>query len=481
MNPIRVSSSAIAVAGGRALWADTRAPDYALAAPRDARRTLAIAWLVLATLALAAAGAFSLLLVAARTPQLMHLFPTFDFFRVALVVHVDLSVLVWFFAIAGTLWSLNGSTRFIALGWGALGITALGAALMAAAPFLAPGHAIMSNYVPVIDNAPFLSGLVVFAFGAAACTLRGLAAVRPVGTIIDGAAALRFGLNVAAVAAAMALLAFAWSYLALPAGLPRASYFEVLFWGGGHVLQFLYTLLMLVAWLALATACGGRVPLSARVAIVMFAIAAAAVFATPAIYLAYEVTSGEHRRVMTWLMRVAGGFAIVPVAAAVAIALARAPRLRASAPMRAALIASLLLFGAGGIMGFAIEGSNTRIPAHYHGCIVGVTLALMGLVYALLPRLGSAPLPRSAALQPYVYGIGQLMHIVGLMWSGGYGVQRKVAGAEQALKSGSEMFGMGLMGAGGLLAIVGGFMFVAIVARCAWQRPRVGMNRAHDR
>ena len=27
-----------------------------------------------------------------------------------------------------------------------------------------------------------------------------------------------------------------------------------------------------------------------------------------------------------------------------------------------------------GFAGFAIEGNNVRIPAHYHGCIVGVTL-----------------------------------------------------------------------------------------------------------
>lgn len=469
MNPSRPPSAGVAVAPDRALWAAAET-DYALAVPGDARRMLATAWLALAMLALAGAGAFSLLLVAARTPQLMHLFPTLDFFRVALVVHVDLSVLVWFFAVAGMLWSINGSTRLLPLGWSALALTAAGAALLAAAPFLAPGRAIMSNYVPVIDSAPFLAGLAVFAAGAAATTLRGLVAVRPVGAWIDGAASLRFGLNTAAVAAAMALLAFAWSYLALPADLPRASYFEVLFWGGGHVLQFLYTLLMLVAWLVLASACGARVPLSPRVALLMFATALVAVFATPAVYLAYEVTSAEHRRVMTWLMRVAGGFAIVPVAAAVTIALARAPHLARTAPLRAALVASLVLFGVGGLMGFAIDGANTRVPAHYHGCIVGVTLALMGLVYSLLPRLGCGALPRSAAWQPYVYGIGQLMHIAGLMWSGGYGVQRKVAGAEQALRTGSEMLGMGLMGAGGFLAVTGGLMFVVVVARCALGR-----------
>ena len=113
-----------------------------------------------------------------------------------------------------------------------------------------------------------------------------------------------------------------------------------------------------------------------------------------------------------------------------------------------------------------ISGSNVKIPAHYHGCIVGITLAMMGVVYHLLPRLGfSAPRSRAAAWQPYIYGIGQLMHIIGLVWSGGYGVQRKVAGTDQVLRTTQETMGMGLMGLGGLIAIVGGIMFVVIVIR----------------
>ena len=117
-------------------------------------------------------------------------------------------------------------------------------------------------------------------------------------------------------------------------------------------------------------------------------------------------------------------------------------------------------------IGLFISGSNVRIPAHYHGCIVGVTLALMGLVYHLLPQLGyAAPASRLATLQPRLYGFGQLMHIVGLVWSGGYGVQRKVAGAEQVLHSTAEVAGMGLMGLGGLIAIIGGLLFVVVVAK----------------
>jgi len=88
----------------------------------------------------------------------------------------------------------------------------------------------------------------------------------------------------------------------------------------------------------------------------------------------------------------------------------------------------------------------------------------MGLAYLMLPALGFArPSVRLATWQPYVYGGGQLMHIAGLVWSGGYGVQRKVAGAEQVLRPPQEIAGMGLMGLGGLVAVVGGILFVVVM------------------
>ena len=90
----------------------------------------------------------------------------------------------------------------------------------------------------------------------------------------------------------------------------------------------------------------------------------------------------------------------------------------------------------------------------------------MGVVYALLPSLGYAtPDGLWARRQPWIYGGGQMLHIIGLVWSGGYGVQRKVAGAEQVLRSTQEVAGMGLMGLGGLIAIIGGFLFLAVVLR----------------
>lgn len=430
------------------------------------QRALARGWLWLGLAALVGSGLFSVLLVLARTPGVNAWLPGTDFFRTALVVHVDLSVLVWFFAIAGMLWSLEIAPRLETLGWTVLGAAGAGAAMMALAPFVDAGRPVMANYVPVIESGWFLGGLMVF--GVACTGLVGLAlAGVPRLRALDGAAALRFGLYAAAVAAAVAAFAFAASLAAVPTVLDGKAYWEILFWGGGHALQFTWTLLMLVGWLWLAQAGGARVPLSARVTLLLFALALAAVFVTPYAYLAHDVLSVEHRELHTWGMRIGGGLAILPVALAVVVALVRQRGIADEArPLRAALVSSIALFAAGGLIGLAINGSNVKIPAHYHGCIVGVTLALMGLVYHLLPRLGyRAPAGRLAVAQPGLYGLGQLMHIVGLVWSGGYGVQRKVAGAEQVLRSPGEIFGMGLMGLGGAVAIAGGLLFVIVVWR----------------
>jgi hypothetical protein len=456
----------------RSLSADAApaaAAHYALPVAAGARRALAAGWLWLALASLVGAGLFSVLLVLSRAPYVKDFFPFADFFRVALVVHVDLSVLVWFAAFGGLLWSLHGAPRLLGLGWSALALCAAGTLAMCVAPFAQNAAPVMSNYVPVLDGRLFIGGLLVFAAGCFLLVLRSMLVTPRVGTRPGGAGALAFGLNAAAVSAAVALLAFAWSYLALPRGLDGKAYYEVLFWGGGHVLQFTWTLLMFVAWLWLADAMGARVPLSPRVAILLLAIGLVAVFATPVIYLAYDVTSVEHYRLQTWLMRVGGGLAIAPFAFAMIFALLTSQANSQTRALRNALAWSLVLFGAGGLIGMMIHGSNVKIPAHYHGAIVGVTLAFMGLAYHLLPRMGYArPHARLAALQPALYGAGQLMHVVGLVWSGGYGVQRKVAGADQVLRGFEQVAAMGLMGLGGLAAVAGGLLFIVVVGRSLW-------------
>ena len=213
---------------------------------------LAIGWFALCVAALCLSGVLAVLLVLSRTPGLAPFFPFANFFHTVLVAHVDLSVLVWFIAAAGALWSLNSTPRLVGLGWVALVFAIAGTMLIAIAPF-GGGTPIMSNYVPVLENDVFLYGLLVVGAGFALLTLRSFLAPAPMSLQLDGADALRFGLKAAAVAAAVALMAMAWSLAEVPRELAASEYYELLFWGPGHVIQFCWTLLMLVAWAWLAT------------------------------------------------------------------------------------------------------------------------------------------------------------------------------------------------------------------------------------
>jgi len=440
---------------------------YTLTIPNDNRRLLSVSWLWLCVLALFGAGVFSLLLVLSRTPYIQDVFPWVDFFHTALVVHVDLSVLVWSLAFAGVLWSLNSKPRYMGVAWAAFILAVLGTLIIVISPFTGAGDALMSNYIPVLRDPVFFAGLLTFALGFSLLVLHCMTACPPVGPWMTGEASLRFGLNAAAVSAAVALGIFVWTYVELPQYLTGQSFYERLFWGGGHVLQFTYTLLMLVAWLWLSTAAGIRLPISPRVVLLILFFGLFCVFLAPLIQLVYPPTTAENIVLYTWLMSYGGSLATLPLGAAILMGLLNdRSHTDEQKIARFALISSPLLFGVGGVIGFMIQGSNVTIPAHYHGSIVGVSLALMGLTYSLLPKLGY-PINdiKTTKWQPWAYGGGQLMHIMGLVWSGGYGVQRKVAGAAQQLDSIERVVGMGFMGLGGLISSIGGVLFIIVVLR----------------
>ena len=65
-------------------------------------------------------------------------------------------------------------------------------------------------------------------------------------------------------------------------------------------------------------------------------------------------------------------------------------------------------------------------------------------------------------IQLIVITFGQLLHIAGLALAGGYGILRKNPDGEIAL---AAKFYMGMLGGGGLIAIIGGLMFVYICVK----------------
>ena len=103
--------------------------DYQFEIPDGVPSQLARYWLSLGIAALIGAGLLAILLVLSRTPGIQDVFPLRDFFKSALVVHVDLSVLIWFMAFASVMWSLAGGQGFAALGRIGFGLAASGTAM----------------------------------------------------------------------------------------------------------------------------------------------------------------------------------------------------------------------------------------------------------------------------------------------------------------------------------------------------------------
>ncbi|MFO0390057.1 MAG: cbb3-type cytochrome c oxidase subunit I [Alphaproteobacteria bacterium] len=438
---------------------------------QNSPKSLSRWWLLIGCWSVALAGLFSIVLVVARAPQLKEM-PLFTrLFHEALVVHVDLSVLVWFMAIACLLWSIMvaKSRSFIPyLEEAALISTALGTAAITLSPLDPKGEAMMSNYIPVIYSPVFFLGLALLFCGAGLMLLR-LFTAKASESIFNKEQ--RFGLQVAGVVTFISLCAFIWSYAMMPKVIDGTQYYEILFWGGGHILQFTHTQILMICWWLMIVALVPTFTLHKRIAYVLLSVALAAALVSPLGYVGGDVSSMQHRQFFTNLMIGLNGHAsaIFMLLLLVPLWRARSERKGANRALWSCLVTSIFLYAYGGVLGLMIQGQNVVIPAHYHGSIVGITLAFMGVAYLMFPKLGYRNVAgwRLAYWQPIVYAVGQVMHISGLAWSGGYGVLRKTPGGIEHMELPVKI-AMGFMGGGGLIAIFGGLMFVIVAAKAVF-------------
>ena len=435
---------------------------YPMNYPKNSTRS----WLSLGVIALALAGLYAVVLVVARSPQIKTI-PLFaNLFHEALVVHVDLSVLVWFLCIACAFWHRSAAERvapalhipyleqaaFMSMGGGIL--------FMVLSPLDTQAEPLMSNYIPVITSPVFFLGLMLV-FCAVVLSLARLAlAGKP---LHESWPFLHLATSTAAITTVISAAAFLWSFSRLPAGFESQQYYEIAFWAGGHVLQFTHIQFTMLAWLLMARALAPERLLPARFITGLFLLAPVITLFTPYAYVRYAVESMEHREFFTHMMIF--GMGLAPTLLACLLWRQWVQRPKNQRALWAAFAMSVLLFLFGGLLGLLIRGQNVVIPAHYHGSIVGMTLAFMGLAIWFLPQLGGRNMAntRLALLQPFIYGGGQVLHITGLAISGGYGALRKTPGTDgyppQAVAA------MGAMGLGGLLAVLGGILFVVIMWR----------------
>ena len=447
-------------------------------------------WVVLSLIVLGTAGLFALPLAFGRAPGLSDLFPWFvtNFHRF-LVVHVDFSFVVFFMCVFAAVTNITvyrltaGKPKFLFLQYLAFRLAVMAVAgmflpvlpippdLLQLFPMLV-GEPVMSNYVPVLTSPLFYVSLLLLSVSMALLSL--MVILNLVGRPTTETQNHGFGFDLVSLggiaASVIYLLAFAhfmhaWSLLN---GSPITHQFnEDLFWAGGHVMQFVNVALLVMAWYAVGAAVLKRVPFNPMAVVAAILLLILGALATTIFSSVFEVFDGTWRLAFTnlqYLFGIVGLLVAVPMAKSVL----GAPDKPWNNPGYVVLVLSPIVFGIGGVMGLFVDGLDTRTPAHYHGMIAAITLSFIGLFYIVFLPLMKRKIrfPRLALISVWMFGVSQAIAITGLFLAGGHGAQRKVAGAEQGLTEFTAKLGMGLNGGGGLLAIIGGalFVWVAITA-----------------
>jgi cytochrome c oxidase subunit I len=448
-----------------------------------ATRRLLMAWLALAVGSLVLSGLFAAVAAFARTPVLYRFFSAATF-QLTLVGHVTFAFTVWFVAFAGALWVYVAWRAGYALAprssWGAFATTAAGGALMAIPAFMSSGQPYLSDYVPSIDHPLFWSGLALVAAGVSlqASVYLVAWARRPRPATSAGAESPEaLGLAVGAMAMLLATAVFVVALARIAPGTPFGYRLRVLFWGPGHLLQFLHVAGMTAVWLVAAAVAVGAAPPSRRTLRWLVGGLGPFMALTAAVYVPWRPEALLTNHLVTLFTFWGLGAGAVPVG----LILAASWRRRGAAgttpaalpwasPLFSGTALSMGLFAVGGLLGVVGFNQDTRVPAHYHGMVGAVTLAYMGLAPLLLElcdrRVWS---DRLARWQPYLYGVGLCGIMAGMHWAGGHGAPRKTFGFGWA--NTQALIAMNVMGVGSLLAILGGLAFVVNLGLPLLRRP----------
>ena len=422
-------------------------------------------WLKNGIIALAIAGLYSIVLVFLRTPALNQLFSNPGIFKTALVVHVNLSVLVWLMSITAAIWSFSLKDR--KFGFFCTKLSLISSCIMGISP-LYEQNPIMNNYIPMLENIVFIVGLSLFGVVMLLLAINTLLDTDPIKLLLQG----RYNMLIQIGAYTTALMFMAvWGCFVL-SGFELAKvmevvpidvdfYYELLYWSGGHLLQFIYTQILMVVWIILFQHL--MIKDTKYQGFHLLLLLANFFISLPVFvgHIKYEIFTAEFKEFYANHMKYCAGFAPVLCLLLLSYEAYFSYRIKCKITCNT-IICSSLVFLSGGFIGLLISGVNTTIPAHYHGSIVGISIAFMGFTYNFLQNSGKAWGMKFASAQIYTITIGQMLHIIGLAYAGDYGILRKSTNMEMVYKA---KLALGLMGSGGLLAIIGGLMFVIICGK----------------
>ncbi len=469
-------------------------------------------------------GIMALLIALTRWPAVHLLSP--EWFYKALTAHGLNMLVFWivFFEVAGLYFGssvvLNSRLAAPKVAWLAYILMLVGSVLVDVMVFTDNATVMFSSYVPLQAHPLYYLGIILFAVGAlTACGIFfGTLAIAKADKTYEGSLPLfTFGLSAAAIIAVFTLACGAIIYiptLLWSIGLIKnldPGMYRLIFWGFGHSSQQINVTAMVSIWYLLGALTVGAKPVnekicrSAFVLYILFINLASEhhLLTDPTLSPAHKVFNTSYFLYLAVLASMIHALAI-PMAVEVAQRkkgytkglfewLTKAPWGEPGFP---AMIFSLLIFGfIGGITGvvygteqLAIKSHNTwAMTGHFHATVVGgTTLAFMGLTYYVIPLIFRREIigKKWASAQPYVYAAGMILLILGMAGAGTLGSPRRhwdVTFADSIIPFSFDptvLLFTTIAALGGLLAAVGGAMYVGVSVLSVFLGRKLAPNEA---
>ncbi len=412
-------------------------------------------WFAIAVLFLGVGVAFALSIGLSRTPFGYRYLPA-DFLYQAIGCHVILAIVFWLLSFTVAFWSIYFKGRELSISYI---LPLLGALCVTIAVFTEGHRAVANNYIPTIDHPIFFLGLVLFFAGF---TINAFTFIKDSIAVLsskfEDIDIVKFTLAISVPIALIMVAALLVSLLMFALGSEAARemiFFERLFWIPGHIQQVLNGVLLIAVWYALK----GAIGLECRGFRYMWFFnsmlftSALILFAIPFVF---DPIARDAKVISEIVYAIGLG---VPIFAH-GVNVLRGLKRNGNRVQFISLVLSMAIYFFGIAIAYSGFGNDLRVPAHYHGAVTGLTLAMMGLSHHYLAGAKiKGFIRRLGDLQPAVYGVGMILVISGLMVSGIFGAPRKTYGVSFATEP-AVLVALTVMGIGTLLAVAGGILFV---------------------
>lgn len=482
-------------------------PESGLQFHKPAERLMK-AFAVMAVVILLVGGISALLVTLTRWPA-VHLLPADRFYQL-LTTHGVNMLIFWIISFEIAVLYFCSSTllkcRLAApkIAWVGFALMLLGVIINNMAVANGDASVMMTSYVPMPANPNFYLGLILFAVGAliGCFVFLGTLIIAKDEKTYEGSIPLvTFGaltaciIAVYTIACGAIVLVPTWLWSLGVINHIDAAMYRIMWWAFGHASQQINVAAHVAVWYAIAAIVFGARPLSEKVSRMAFFLyiaflqlaAAHHLLVDPGLSPEWKIFNTSYAMYLAVLASMVHGLT-VPGSIEVAQRakgytkglfqwLRKAPW---GNPVFSGMFISLVGFGfIGGISGVVMGTEQINIiihntiyvPGHFHATVViGTTLAFMSLTYFLIPTLfrKQVAFPRLAKWQPYLFGLGMSVFTLAMMGAGTLGVERRhwdMAFTNATLGfdyPASAYTMMGIMGVAGMLAIVGGAIFVLV-------------------